>query len=98
MMTGTAGGLLRDVLSAQVPFILRKGELYAAASIPGAVLFVVLRNIGAGSPLRRGQLSSDGVGATTCRLALAIDASECGRGHGKRGFSLRITSGLEFVL
>ena len=47
VMTGTAGGLLRDVLSAQVPFILRKGELYAAASIPGAVLYVVLRNVGA---------------------------------------------------
>lgn len=43
VMTGTAGGLIRDVLSAQVPFILLKGELYAAASIPGALVFVVLR-------------------------------------------------------
>ena len=44
VMTGTAGGLLRDVLSAQVPYILKKGELYAAASIPGALVFVVLRS------------------------------------------------------
>ncbi len=44
VMTGTAGGLLRDVLSAQVPYILKKGELYAAASIPGALVFVVFRN------------------------------------------------------
>lgn len=42
VITGTAGGLIRDVLSAQIPNIMRKGELYAAASIPGAVLYVVL--------------------------------------------------------
>ena len=45
VVTGTAGGLIRDVLSAQVPNILRKGELYAAASIPGAVVFVVLKSL-----------------------------------------------------
>ena len=54
VMTGTAGGLLRDVLSAQVPFILRKGELYAAASIPGAMLYVILRNLGADPPWAAG--------------------------------------------
>lgn len=51
VMTGTAGGLIRDVLSAQVPFILLKGELYAAASIPGALLFVVLRFHGVSATL-----------------------------------------------
>ena len=45
VMTGTAGGIIRDVLSAQIPNILLKGELYAAASIPGAVLFVVLQSL-----------------------------------------------------
>ena len=45
VMTGTAGGMIRDVLSAQVPFILQKGELYAAASIPGAVLYVMLQHL-----------------------------------------------------
>ena len=49
VMTGTAGGLIRDVLSAQVPFILLKGELYAAASIPGALVFVILRFQGVSS-------------------------------------------------
>ena len=47
VMTGTAGGLIRDVLSAQIPNILKKGELYASASIPGAVLYVVLPMLGA---------------------------------------------------
>jgi len=43
VMTGTAGGLIRDVLSAEVPFILKKGELYVAASLPGALIFVIMR-------------------------------------------------------
>jgi uncharacterized membrane protein YeiH len=36
-MTGVAGGVLRDVLSAEVPFILRR-DLYATAAIAGASL------------------------------------------------------------
>lgn len=41
VMTGIVGGALRDVLCAEVPLVLRK-EIYATASIAGAVLFVVL--------------------------------------------------------
>ena len=41
VMTGSAGGLMRDVLCAEVPLVLRK-EIYATASIAGATLFVVL--------------------------------------------------------
>jgi uncharacterized membrane protein YeiH len=40
-ITGSAGGLFRDVLSAEVPLLLRKGELYATASIIGACMYVV---------------------------------------------------------
>jgi uncharacterized membrane protein YeiH len=43
VMTGTAGGIIRDVLSAQIPYLLRKGELYAGASIPGALVFVLMK-------------------------------------------------------
>jgi uncharacterized membrane protein YeiH len=43
VMTGTAGGIIRDILSAQIPNLLRRGELYAGASIPGALAFVVIR-------------------------------------------------------
>jgi uncharacterized membrane protein YeiH len=45
VVTATAGGMIRDVLSAQIPYILQKGELYAAASLPGAILFVVLQHL-----------------------------------------------------
>jgi uncharacterized membrane protein YeiH len=40
-ITGSAGGLFRDVLSAEVPLLLRKGELYATASIIGAAMYLV---------------------------------------------------------
>jgi uncharacterized membrane protein YeiH len=45
-MTGVAGGVIRDVLSAEVPLIFRKGELYATAAIAGASLYLVLEAVG----------------------------------------------------
>ena len=46
-MTGVAGGVLRDVLSAEVPLIFRRGELYATAAIVGATLYLLLEVVGA---------------------------------------------------
>lgn len=46
-ITGAAGGVMRDVLCAEVPLILRR-EVYATASIAGAVVYVVLKEIGVG--------------------------------------------------
>lgn len=40
MLTGIGGGMLRDVLTAQVPAVLRS-ELYAVAALAGAVVVVV---------------------------------------------------------
>jgi uncharacterized membrane protein YeiH len=48
-LTGSAGGIMRDVLCAEVPLILRR-EIYATASVAGAVVFVVLQEIGASGP------------------------------------------------
>ena len=45
-ITGSAGGLLRDVLSAEVPLLLRQTELYATAAIAGALVYVVLQAVG----------------------------------------------------
>jgi len=42
VITGTGGGVIRDVLVRRRPQIL-VGEIYALASIAGAVLYVVLR-------------------------------------------------------
>jgi uncharacterized membrane protein YeiH len=49
-MTGVAGGVLRDVLTAEIPLILRK-EIYATAAIAGCAIFVVLLRLGVGLPV-----------------------------------------------
>ena len=45
-MTGVGGGVIRDVLSAEVPFVLRRGNLYASAVIAGIVVYRVLESVG----------------------------------------------------
>ena len=46
-MTGVAGGVLRDVLSAEVPLLFRKSEtLYATAAIAGASSYLLLQQLG----------------------------------------------------
>lgn len=42
VMTGVAGGVIRDILSGEIPLILRR-EIYATASLAGAAIFVALR-------------------------------------------------------
>ena len=46
VMTATAGGLVRDVLTNHVPLILQK-EVYATACIIGGVVFYILHRMGA---------------------------------------------------
>lgn len=41
-ITGVAGGVVRDVLSAEVPLLLRDRELYATTSIAGALVYLLL--------------------------------------------------------
>lgn len=45
-MTGSAGGLLRDILCAEVPLILRR-DVYAVAALAGASVYVLLEELGA---------------------------------------------------
>ena len=47
-ITGVGGGVIRDVLSAEVPFVLRRGNLYASAVIVGIALYLALESAGAG--------------------------------------------------
>ena len=41
VITSTVGGMIRDTLAGEVPFVLQK-EVYASASILGAVIFLIL--------------------------------------------------------
>ncbi|MDH7944861.1 trimeric intracellular cation channel family protein [Pseudohongiella sp. SYSU M77423] len=44
-MTGVAGGVLRDVVTARIPLILQR-EIYASAAIAGVSLYLILQAIG----------------------------------------------------
>ena len=45
-ITGSAGGVLRDILSGEVPLLLRHTELYATASIVGSTVYLLARDLG----------------------------------------------------
>ena len=57
--TATVGGLIRDVLCAETPLILRR-EIYATAALGGGALYLALQNAGA----------SDAVSAATAIAAV----------------------------
>src|SRR5262249_24065779 len=46
-ITGAAGGAVRDVLSAEIPMVLRPGHLYASAAILGTAVYFALAASGA---------------------------------------------------
>jgi len=43
---GSAGGVLRDILSAEVPLLLRHTELYATAAIVGITVYLLTQRGG----------------------------------------------------
>ena len=43
MMSGTFGGVIRDVLTSEIPLILRPGRLYATAAALGPVVYLALK-------------------------------------------------------
>lgn len=45
-MTGTAGGLIRDVLLNEIPLIFRAGAIYATAAIAGASVYLLTQQVG----------------------------------------------------
>lgn len=42
-ITGVAGGMIRDVLTAEIPMVIRRGQIYATAAIAGIVAYLLLR-------------------------------------------------------
>jgi uncharacterized membrane protein YeiH len=50
-ITGSAGGVVRDVLSAEIPMVLRRGNLYATAAIAGTATYFALEGLGIARPL-----------------------------------------------
>ena len=44
-VTGVAGGIVRDVLSMEIPLVLRRGNLYATAAIVGTSVYFALERL-----------------------------------------------------
>ena len=46
VITGTFGGLLADILSNTIPDLLKRGELYATASLIGGLIYIMFSKVG----------------------------------------------------
>lgn len=44
-ITGVAGGVFRDVLTGEIPLLLRNRELYATAAIAGSIVYLALLRV-----------------------------------------------------
>jgi uncharacterized membrane protein YeiH len=73
VMTGVAGGLMRDVLCGEIPLILRQ-EVYATAALTAAGVFVVLTALGVGgdAPLWSGILAGLGLRLAAIRWGFSL--------------------------
>ena len=49
-ITGVAGGMIRDVLTAQIPLVLRKGTLYASTAVAGICAYLLFQHLGLPRP------------------------------------------------
>lgn len=47
VITGVFGGVLRDIICREIPSVFRQTELYATASLVGALAFILARGVGA---------------------------------------------------
>lgn len=50
-VTGSAGGVARDILCAEVPLVLRRGSFYATAALAGTTFYSVLVRLGVAEPI-----------------------------------------------
>ena len=50
-ITGCAGGLIRDVLVAEIPLVFRRSELYVTACVAGVALYFCLAALGLSADL-----------------------------------------------
>ena len=44
-ITGVAGGMIRDVLTTEIPMVMQRGHIYASAAIAGIVAYLALHTM-----------------------------------------------------
>lgn len=71
MLSGVAGGVLRDLLTTEIPLVLRPGRLYATTAIAGALVFLALRPFASAAAPWAGMV----VAATIRLLAIRYELS-----------------------
>ena len=92
--TGAAGGAVRDVLCAEIPYVLRRGNLYASAALAGTGAYHALQ--AAGVPRSAAALA--GAAATialrlaSIRWQLQLPVYRLEAAQGRPLFSLRATA------
>jgi len=76
VVTGTMGGVLRDVVVNEIPDLFRPGGLYATASFTGALAFIacLLHGVEYGLASVVGILAVAGLRLLSLRLGLAVPA------------------------
>lgn len=83
VVTGVGGGMIRDVLSGEIPLVFRKSiYLYATAAFAGAALYVLLDRVHPGQPSNRliaaGTVLALRLAAMRWKLVLPMFASKSG--------------------
>ncbi len=75
-ITGVAGGVFRDVLTAEIPLVMRPGRLYATAAIIGGASYLVLEGLhvasGAAALAGMGVIAGLRLAAILWRLELPV--------------------------
>jgi uncharacterized membrane protein YeiH len=71
-ITGVAGGVMRDLLTGEVPLILRPGRLYATAAIAGAAVFLALRSVLPSIAAAAGMTTAAGLRLLAIRYELTL--------------------------
>lgn len=52
VITGTFGGLLADIISNQIPYLLKPREIYATAAAIGGLVYILLRELHISADIR----------------------------------------------
>lgn len=77
-ITGAAGGVIRDVLLAEVPHVLQRGSLYATAAIAGATMYLALDRLSMDPPVpgMAGMICVAGLRLAAIRWGLKVPSFE----------------------
>ena len=95
-VTGAAGGAVRDVLCAEIPYVLRRGNLYASAAIAGAGAYFLLEHVGVarGAAALAGATVTIAVRLASIRWQLQLPVYQLETPHPRPLFSPRATARL----